>query len=78
MQGLEGAIMMKSVYLLGCAFLTATSLALYGASATTPPTPQATDPHAAKPFDGPVLAQGKVMETRSCNLCHQPHEQKSK
>jgi len=77
MHGLEGAIMTKSVYLLGCVFLTATSLALYGASATTPPTPQAADPHATKPFDGSVLAQGKVMETRACSTCHSPHEKKN-
>ena len=69
--------MMKSVYLLGCTFLTATSLALYGASATTPPPPQAADPHAARPIDGSVLAQGKVMETRACSMCHQPHEKKN-
>jgi len=68
---------MKFVHLLGCTFLTATSLALHGASATTPPLPQAADPHAAKPIDGSVLAQGKVMETRACSMCHQPHEKKN-
>ena len=68
--------MMKSVCLLGCAFLTATSLAMYGAYATNAPTPRTADRHSLKPFDSPVLAQNKNQDMTDCRLCHAVHAPK--